>query len=209
MRVTDAELRGLLTRRADSRDACPSPEALGAAAGGRLPEREAVAEHLTRCQDCAEELRLGAPPGSWARDAAARLRPPSRWKAWPAWAAAAAVLLAVPFVMRMGREPGPVTLRAQPDVEIRSLLPDGSPVSRERCLLRWSGLGPGARYSISVLGKDLSPLAGADGLERPAYQVPAEALKALPPGGEIVWSVQARRTDGLRVASPTFITRIE
>jgi hypothetical protein len=75
--------------------------------------------------------------------------------------------------------------------------------------LRWTEAAPGARYSVRVLSKDLRPLAGAEGLERPEYLVPAEALQSVPPGGEIVWSVEARSRDGLRVASPTFINRLD
>lgn len=216
MRVTDDDLRSLLPDRPLSRQACPTAEALGAAAAGALPaaEREAVIEHVARCRDCAEELRALAPLGPWSGAVAAQLQPapvaaPVRqwWRPWPVWAAAAAAVLALPLVLRLQREEPPAGMRAQPAPAIRSLLPEASSVPRERCVLRWSDLG--ARYSVSVLGKDLRPLASADGLERPEYAVPTAALATVPPGAEIVWSVEARWPDGRRLASPTFVTRLD
>jgi Putative zinc-finger len=220
MRVTDDDLKDLLPERPGSRQACPPPEALGAAAAGALPdaEREAVIEHVARCRECAEEVRLVAPLGPWAEAAAAQLQPravpvaaPARawWRPWPVWAAAAVALLALPFVVRLQRDSTPAAMRAQEGTAIRSLLPEAAPVPRARCLLRWTDLGPGARYSVSVLTKDLRPLASADGLERPEYAVAPDALGTVPSGSEIVWSVEARWPDGRRRASPMFVTRLD
>src|SRR5262245_66624147 len=108
MRVTDDDLRALLPEPATSRGACLSAETLAAAAAGALPERErdAALEHLGRCRDCAEELRLLGPLAAWAEAAARRLQPAAArgprawWSQWPVWAAAAAVvILAVPLLL--------------------------------------------------------------------------------------------------------------
>jgi putative zinc finger protein len=216
MQVTDDDLRRVALGPASSREACPPGETLAAALAGELegPEREAVLEHLGRCRDCAEEVQLLRPLASWtetvagrlqeARPAETRLR--SGWARWPAWAAAALVLLGLPLLLL--REQGSSPLRSPAGATIRSALPE-SALPREQCLLRWSDMGEGARYGVSVLGKDLRPLAGADGLERPEYLVPVEALKTVPARGEIVWSVEARWEDGRRLASTTFLTRLD
>jgi hypothetical protein len=117
------------------------------------------------------------------------------------------VLLALPLAMRWRRDPGPPAMRAQDAPALRSLLPPAAALPRAACVLRWTDLG--ARYSVSVLSKDLRPLAAADGLERPEYTVPAAALEPVPTGGEIVWSVEARWPDGRRLVSPTFVSRLE
>ena len=217
MRVTDDDLRRLLADRPRSRQACPPAEALAAAAAGERTgaEHEAVIDHLARCRDCAEEVRVLAPLGPWAEAAAAQIDPlraqtaPLRawWRPWPVWAAAAAVLLAVPLVARLQRASPPPEMRAQQAPALRSLLPETASLPRTACVLRWSDLG--ARYSVSVLSNDLRPLASADGLERPEFAVPPDALATVPAGGGIVWSVEARWPDGRRLASPTFVTRLD
>jgi hypothetical protein len=220
MRVTDDDLRKLLVRPAAGREACPAAETLAAAAAGELADdaRETVLEHVARCGDCAEELRALASLTPWAQAAAAALEParagtdapPPLWgRRWPVWVAAAVVALGLPLAWWAQRTPAPHSMRAQPSPAIRSLLPESAALPRARSLLRWTEVAPGARYSVRVLSKDLRPLAGAEGLERPEYLVPAEALQSVPPGGEIVWSVEARSRDGLRVASPTFINRLD
>src|SRR5262245_50509704 len=196
MRVTDDDLRAAAVRPAGARASCPSSETLASAAAGGLegPDREALLEHLGGCQDCAEELRLLAPFGPWADAAAARLQDgrPVRdrarpwWSRPPVWAAAALVVLGLPLLL-LHREPGRAALRSQAGPAIHSLLPESTPQSRARCVLRWSDMGEGARYAARVLSKDLRPLAGAEGLDRPEYAVPPDALKTVPSGGEIVW----------------------
>jgi hypothetical protein len=220
MRVSDDDLRKLLAQPAASREACPPAETLAAAAASELTDdaRETVLEHVARCRDCAEEVRVLAPFMPWAQATAAAFDPagartiaPRRlwWRRWPVWAAAAVVVLGLPLFLWAPRGPAANPMRAQPSPAIHSLLPESATLPRTGCLLRWSEAAPGARYSVRVLSKDLRPLARADGLERPEYLVPAEALKTVPPGGEIVWSVEARSRDGLRVASPTFINRLD
>lgn len=219
MRVTDDHLRSLLTVRAASRGACPSAETLAAAAAGQLPdpERGSVIEHLGRCRDCAEEVKLLGPLEAWAQEVAARVESPrprpaaarSAWTRWPLWAAAAVMVLGLPVLMWAPGNRGPEPLRAPPGPAILSLLPDATPVPRSRCLLRWSDVGGGARYSVSVLSKDLRPLASAERLERPEHLVSPDALKAVPPGGEIVWSVEARWPDGRRLGSRAFVNRLD
>lgn len=212
MRATDGDLRRALNARASvAREGCPAGDVLVSAASGRLqgPERDAVLEHLGRCRDCTEEVQLLRPLETWARAASARLRPARTWwTTWPAWAAAALVLLGLPLLVTLPESRPPVT-REQPGAAIRSLLPESSPVPRQSCVLRWSDAGEGARYTVSVLTLDLRPLARAEGLERPEYTVTPAALGAVPPGSPIAWMVEARWSDGRRLTSPTFVTRLD
>jgi len=217
MRVSDDDLRRLLTAPAASRAACLPADVLAEAAAGRLePDvRDAAVEHLGRCRDCAEEVRMLAALEPWAERAAARLpgrarRPraaPRRRARWPlSLAAAAAVLLAATAVWR--QPPGSGALRGRRAPPLVSLLPPAAAQPRAECHLRWSDLGPGVRYAAIVLSKDLRPLATAGGLVRPEYVVPPAALETVPADGEIVWSVEARWPDGRRLASPVFVTRL-
>lgn len=217
MKVSDDDLGELVARPA-TRAACPSPEELAEAMAGRVdePRREAVLEHVAGCTDCAEEARLIAPLHEWSAAAAAEVggsaRKPARpvWARWPVWAAAAALLLlAVPVVPRLRGTPAPIPNRAQAGPEIRSRLPESAPLRRAQPVLSWSDLGPEVRYSVSVLSKDLRPLAGAQRLESPRYVLPADVLAGVPAGGEIVWSVEARWPDGRRLSSPTFVHRLD
>jgi hypothetical protein len=39
--------------------------------------------------------------------------------------------------------------------------------------------------------------------------VPADALKGLAPGARVLWRVEGRAADGSKLASPTFVQRVE
>lgn len=212
MRATDDDLRRSLSAHAGtSREGCPSAEAVTAAWSGGLEgtEREAVVDHLGRCRDCAEEVQQLRSLELWSHVWARRLKPMRGWvRRWPAWAAAALILLGLPLLVTLP-ESGPPVTREQPEAAIRSLLPESTPVPRDRVVLRWSEAGEGARYSVSVLTLDLRPLARAEGLERPEYAVAPATLEPVPRGGQIVWAVEARWSDGRRLSSPTFVTRLD
>jgi len=218
MRTTDDDLRrGLLDPAPSSREACPGSDTLASAAAGRLeePARDTVLDHLAVCRACAEEVIALRPLGPWARAAAARFPEAGRgtrarprpWTRWSLWATAAVAVVGLSLLLPRGS--GPPQERTQPEPAIRSLIPESTPLPRDRCVLRWSDAGPGARYAVSVLSNDLQPLATATGLERPEYTVPADALRTVPAGGGIVWSVEARWPDGRRRSSPTFVVRLD
>jgi len=215
MPVTEDDLRRLLATPLPTRDGCPDAQALAGLAGLVEDERAAVLAHVGRCRDCAEEVQAVAPLEPWAGRAAAglaadavRRRAARRRKTpWPATlAAAAALVLAASALIWRADTPG--LMRSGHPVPIRSLLAETTPLPRDACRLRWSDVGGGARYSATVLSNDLRPLASADGLERPELVVPPAALQPVPPGGQIVWSVEVRWPDGRRLTSPTFVNRL-
>jgi len=188
---------------------CPEPETLWAALHGELPaeRRREVVDHLAACAPCAEDWRLAreaagplpaAAPGgagSWLRGA------------WLAAAAALAVALGAGVFLRL-QGPAPAEYRAGTAGEIRSLLADDARLPRERCRLLWAAPGPGARYEVRVSAEDLSILATVRDVEATELTVPEAALAAVPPGGRILWQVEARLPDGRRVVSRTFRARL-
>jgi hypothetical protein len=193
---------------------CASPEELWSAVRGELPARRAagVLGHAAACARCGEALRLareiaaGAPPDA----APLRAGPAPLRLRWPvfALAAAAGLLVAVPLLRSPGPPPAPAALRGQGSAELVPLLPEGA-IPRRRALLRWSPAGEGARYTVTVATRDLTPLFTASNLAATELLVPEEALSAVPPGGEILWTVEARLADGRRAGPPAFVSRVE
>jgi hypothetical protein len=221
MKVSDAELRRHLreSEPARGREGCLSSGVLADAAAGTLSRAEAAAaaDHLAACSACAEEYRLIAPLREWAEDAAARIegRPPRgrrravsprlRPVVWLGAAAAAFLAVAILFP---ARTTAPPPLRTETAAAIRSLV-EGQPLSREACRLRWSDAGAGARYSVTLALKDLTVLYSAGGVDGTEVTVPADVLRPIPPGTEVVWTVEATLPDRRRIASPAFLARLE
>ncbi len=196
--------------RAGTSGSCPTPEAIWEAARGR-PDRRAVAaivEHTVSCGECAEAWRLAVafeqPPGrllSLPRRAATALSWPQRLAA----VAAVAALVAVGLTLLRGPTPG---YRSDPTQEIRSLLPEGAILPRERCLLSWSEVPGAASYELEVTTEDLRPVVRLETLSKAQHRVSASALAALPDGTLLYWRVTAVFADGRRVASTTFSARL-
>ncbi len=193
---------------------CAEPEAVWAAVRGELGSGEAgrVLGHAAGCARCGEALRLAreiaadAPPDRTPAAPRARpARPVLRWP-WLALAGACALLL-VPTLWR-APPPPPAELRGEALTELRPLLPEGA-LSRRHALLRWTPAGDGARYTVQVATRDLTPLHGASGLAVPELLLPEGALSAIPPGGEILWTVEARLPDGRRAGPRAFVARVE
>lgn len=215
MKVTDEDLRHLFSASPagprPGRSTCPAPEALAEAASGSFgaTSRDALADHLVACADCAEEYRLR---GSVEPSSEGAPRPSPRLGAlrwhW-GWMAAAAVLVAA-LATPLLRPPAPApTVRMQSTHEIRSLVPEDAPLPREAFLLRWTPGPAGTRYAVTVASTDLTTLHAATSLTDAALQVPPGKLTAIPSGGRILWTVEATLPDGRRVRSPAFAARLE
>ncbi len=213
-----------LTDRAPEPDRCLEPDRIWAAAHGDLAteERREIIDHTASCADCAEAWRLAREVGrevAGGTDQATTEPSPAtggrvlamghrfrRFAAPLAGLAAAAVLLLVVGLPREG--PAPPELRAGETATIRSLLPAGEPLARDRCLLRWSEVA-GARYFVLVSDAQLAVVARAQDLTQPRFQVPPESLAGLGAGVEIYWRVEAVLPDGSSSSSRTFVFRLE
>jgi putative zinc finger protein len=201
---------------------CPEPDRLWAAAAGELstPERHEIFLHTASCASCAAAFRLArglsregtAAPGE--ERTAESIRPlPSfaqrRWVRWtaPLAALAAAVLLVVlaPGGWWKPRPP----YRGGEAFEIRSRLPDGAALPRDRAELRWTAGPPGARYEARVLTREGREVAVEGGLEQPRVRVPPDALAGVPAGSTLYWQVKAILPDGKTVVSKTFSVRLQ
>lgn len=195
---------------------CPQPETILEAVNGELsPEqiREMV-EHTALCASCAEDWRL-ARAFQAEEKAAGAATPPNvvpfaprqrlRNFALAAAAALALVVVGVQWLQQPQTDPG--YREGGQQTGIRSLLPEGEALPRDRFVLRWAAPGaPGATYDVQVSTEDLRVVATAEDLRGTEYQVPESALAGLPASARLLWKVEAGLPGGGRLSSPTFVT---
>jgi len=192
-------------------------ERIWLAVSGALPpeERRDLVERTVTDPACAEAWRVASElwQASQASAAAATALtapvPAARWA--PRWLAAAAVLLlgaALGVISLLNRPPGD-EFRASPDFAVESLLPAGAALPRDAFRLRWTPGPEGSRYDVRVTTEDLRVLATAADLTTAEFAVEPAVLAGLPGGASLLWQVDASLPNGNRLASPTFIVRVE
>ncbi len=121
-------------------------------------------------------------------------------------AAAAVIMIGVGLPMYRSIAPGPTpTLRAADRFQIASELSADEALPRDAFELQWTSAGEGALYDIVITDSNLAVVDRASFLEEPRYHVRASALTELPAGAEVWWKIDATRSDGARVSSPTFV----
>ncbi len=198
---------------------CPVPDSIWEALRGGMSARSTavIVEHTSRCHACAEAWRLGrelaaqrrAEAGPVARTTVFAFRAPA-FGVWAGLAAAALLLIVVRIGIVMSPQgQQPIVIRAGEEKTIQSLVEATASLPRDACLLKWSALPAGTRYTLRVGTQDLTTIASVQGLEQPEYQVPMKNLARVPPGATIVWRVEADLPDGRHVASQAFMNRIE
>lgn len=205
-----------LARTAVAEPDCPEPERIWRAAAGELPaEVQDLVGHIAGCPTCAEEWRLARELIPDAQPSVASLPaslPRYRSRRWLA-AAAALVFTLVGVQLWRASIPTkpPDTVRAAGDpVPVESLLGEDVVLSRSDCSLRWTSGGDWVlTYDLLVATESFDVLVRAEGLAETAYRVPREALDQVPPGGKILWQVEAIGPSGHEVVSPTFVHRLE
>jgi hypothetical protein len=190
---------------------CPEPGTIWLAVRGELPAgalREVV-DHLAACPPCTEEWRLAVAFERPQEDAAAASAPAARHGRFRplalrlAAAGSAAALFVAGLLLRT---PVPVpVLRGGAPPAASSMAPrlvetGGRALSRQSCLLHWSG-PPGAVYDLVVRTRSGRTVARASGLAVPFYRVPAAELAGLPPGTVLEWQVSAALPGGRGAAS--------
>jgi hypothetical protein len=212
MKVREEDLRRAF-QRSTARirvEDCLSPEELGRVSRGglRFWERNKIAEHLSRCSDCAQECLVGWEIGAWAEDRAgggAVLATPRVPRLL--LAVAAAVIVGVGLSQVPWRRSAPPALRGGDRQGLVSLL-EGRHLDRDHLRLRWSGAPEGSRYSVTVLTPQLTIVFRRNNLTRPEVDVPAANLASVPPG-DLHWVVDATTPDGGRLSSSSFVNRLD
>jgi hypothetical protein len=189
-----------------------------AVAGALAPEsRREVVDRVAKDPGWAEAWRLAVEVHRSVQDAAEDANETTTtsgksgfWKRFGVLAAAASVLVLVGggVLVREVLAPGSV-YRSPTDEEIRSLLSEDLPVSRDGVELRWTSTGPGSRYEVTVTTESLRVVAAARDLEDPRFLVPPAALAELSSGAKLFWRVTARSRDGTDIHSPTFVVTIQ
>ena len=195
-------------------ETCLSSDWMWDAVSGRQPpaDLEAGLAHVAQCAECAEAWRMAhellvATGQLPALTAGART-----WPSWRVWlpAAAALVVLVIGAGADRGWFDGPAARPGDAEVvrgaspALTTAMRDGSACERAACRLAWNDAGDGARYAVRVTTADLATVAVTTGLTEPGYTIPAERLRAVEPGADVLWQVEAVLPDGRRLSSATF-----
>lgn len=193
-------------------DGCPTADRILDAVQGKASPgvNRAIADHAATCPACFTAWRMAR---EYVGDA-------SRTAAWPTstWARvagiAASVLIAIgigaPMLMHDAVVPAPVpTVRAVPSGGVRPVTPEGAVLSRDRFVLQWTAGPDGSRYDVRVTDRTLERVAAAQGLDKPEFTVPGDALRSVASGGALLWQVELVQPDGRRTSSSTFSVRVK
>jgi hypothetical protein len=197
-------------------DTCPASDAIWASACGRDGDLDrALLAHVGSCGACAAAWRVARDMGGVADSALAcgagagvsRSAPVARRVPRLAALVAAAVMVAAVGVALRG--PGPpmersVEYRAPRGEWIRALVPEGQPLSRAQCLLRWTPGPAGSTYDVRVMTESLDAVAGGRGLDTAEFLVAPALLERVPGHGKLVWQVTVHLPDGARNDSRSF-----
>jgi len=178
---------------------------------GSPEERQAVIEQLLTNPAAAQAWRLAREmPPETAADGGLESAPqeskrPAAWK-WMSVAAGAVLAVGVAWQVTQLREAEEPAYRGVESRAIASAL-QGADLSRAEPVLRWSGI-EGARYRVRVLTADLQVLEESEETPAPEYSLSSQALARIPPGGQILWQVDARIPGEVVITSPTFTNRV-
>jgi hypothetical protein len=167
-------------------------------------ERRAVVDELARNPRAAAAWRLALELGP---EKPARAPILSRTWTWMSIAAMLLLIVGAAWLVQPWRSETPVYRGADPR-SIRSLLTADTRLSRDQPVLRWTAVDS-ARYRVRVLTPDLNLLDESEELAAPEYRLRPDVLRAIPPGGRILWQVEARVSGTAGVTSPTFSVQVE
>jgi hypothetical protein len=214
MKLDDRELKRLMGDRGvqapRASRGCPAPDVLGRVSTGNAShaEREAFADHLIACADCAEEYRAAKALGPWSAEAAEVLRPGVRSAAagsapfrrtgslpWIALAAAAALALSVGLVLvarRAGVRTAAPVERGSSEITRALEPPDRAalPAAPER--LEWAPMEGASSYEATIYDAESTPLWKSPPAVATRADVPPEVRARLAPGRAYLWRVVAR-----------------
>lgn len=194
--------------RPKDRSACPTAEELTALAAGELPDgqRQALADHLVACSDCALEVRLAREAGEYFLGAEAPASEPAGAPAvavdLPSWRRprrlTAAFAVAASLVLAIGLAWQLRTTAPDPNGVVRSVPVAGELVPAENAvldvvpaLLAWPAEAGAEAYRAELLDAAARTVWTSEWSESPSVELPQEVVASLGTGGYL-WRVEVR-----------------
>ena len=183
----------------------PDAEELYEAAAGNLgrARRLEIIDHVAKCAECTQAWRIALEVGARQAKVSVTQRP---WR----FALAASVVLAVGLVtyLVVPFDRGTPEYRQGVD-PLAPVSTIGSTLPRDQFVLRWSAGPPGTTYMVRLATADLATLLAKSDIAVPELVVPSSTLVNVKAGEELFWQVEAKLPDGRRVASQTYVVRVE
>jgi len=217
--LDDADLQQLY-RRGTSRIAgkphgCPSDEALLKVLTGAATslERQALADHLVRCSDCAEEYRIASDLKPWAAAAADRLAPvqgaPQRsgfrlgapqagsWRPWLgafSWRRVATVTAVLALTLGgvalwQTMPPAPASDRGRSSMTLSAQPPDRAVLPSPPDVLAWSAVPGAESYQVILYDFESTPVWESPPITDARVSLPADTRGAIQPGTPYYWRI--------------------
>jgi hypothetical protein len=183
----------------------PDAEELYEAASGNLDRvrRLEIIDHVAKCAECTQAWRIALEVGARSTQTSVTRRP---WH----FALAASVILAVGLVtyLVIPVNQGTPQYRegADPLAPVSAI---GGTLPRDQFVLRWSAGPPGTTYLVRVSTADLAPLLDQSNIAATELAIPGSALANVKAGDQLFWQVEAQLPDGRRVASHTYVVRVQ
>jgi hypothetical protein len=185
-----------------SSERCPEAEAFRRIAQGEAgrQEREAVADHLTGCADCANQYLALKELGSWVEEATASRLPSAEVRArrFPAWAAVAAAGLVLAgglaIVVRTASRRAPALAQERGPLSPSDAVapPDRTRLTVVPVELTWAPLAGAEAYEVTVYDFESTPLWQSPALGAPRASLPDSVRRRMSRGGVFYWRVTSR-----------------
>lgn len=118
------------------------------------------------------------------------------------WALAASLLVLAGLIFTILQRPDVESVVRGTEAEVENLTT--GPCSPGDCSFAWSAVEGASEYRFSLLDEELLLLSEAGGLTETSFTLPPETLEPLDPGSTLLWSVEARASDGSVLSSSTF-----
>lgn len=183
----------------------PDAEELYEAASGNLERKRRleIIDHVAKCAECTQAWRIALEVGARSEQAPVTQRP---WR----FALAASVILAVGLVTYLVIPVDQGTPQYREGVDpLAPVSAIGSTLPRDRFVLKWSAGPPGTTYLVRLSTADLAPLLDKSDIAVAQLAVPSSVLANVKTGEELFWQVEAQLPNGRRVASHTYVVRLE
>ncbi len=183
----------------------PGAEELYEAASGNLARerRLEIIDHVAKCAECTQAWKIALEVDAREEKVSGTQRP---WR----FALAASVILAVGMMtyLVVPFDQGTPQYRDAVD-PLAPVTAIGSTLPRDQFVLRWSAGAAGTTYLVRLSTADLASLLVKSDITATELQVPSSVLANVKAGEELLWQVEAQLPDGRRVASQTYVVRVE